>query len=265
MNGTNLSYYIHNLSPIAFEIGPFVVPWYWLVYFLGYIGTYLSLDYFVEKSLLKLSKKDIYDYMLWGSISLLLGGRLVYVFLYNFDYFLEDWRNVYRIWQGGMSFHGALLGVSLSVFIVSKIKKQLLFTVTDAAVYPLSLCLMFGRIANFINGELAGRPTDVFWAVIFPKFYDQQPRHPSQLYEAFLEGFVLFCILLLLRKKREINGFLSFSFLTLYGVFRFFIEFFRMPDHQLGLYFNFFSMGQILCSLMIMIGIFFLVKKSFKK
>jgi len=248
------SHYVHDFSSIAFQIGDFIFPWYWLVYLLGYFWVFQCLEYFSKKALIDISARDIYVYMTRGFFSMLIGARLTYVLLYNFSYYQNDPIKVFYFWEGGMSFHGALIGVGLSVLLLARKRSQHFFSVIDPICVATPLVLGFGRLANFMNGELAGRTTDVAWAVIFPKFYDMSPRHPSQIYQALTEGFLLFAILWLLKNQLKFKGRLSAYFLIFYGIFRFGTEFFRQPDKQLGLLFLNLSMGQLLCSLMIILG-----------
>lgn len=248
-------FYIHNLSSIAFQVGSFIMPWYWLVYLLGYFWVYLWMENFSKKGLITIGPQDIYRYMTLGFISMMLGARLTYIFLYNFRYYEADPKKIFYLWEGGMSFHGAVVGAVLGIFWIARRYKQSLIQVTDSIAMTVPFVLGLGRLANFMNGELAGRVTNVSWAVIFPKFYDMAPRHPSQLYQAATEGFLLFIIAFLFKSKLKRRGFHSSLFLIGYGSFRFLTEYFRMPDKQLGLYPLGLSMGQILCLIMIISGV----------
>jgi phosphatidylglycerol:prolipoprotein diacylglycerol transferase len=250
-----MNYYTHDLNPIAFSISEFVMPWYWLFYLLGCIWALLYTRYLSEKKFVPLSLKDIRDYFEWGWVALFLGARVVYVLVYNLSYYLDHPEQIYKIWLGGMSFHGAILGILISTYLIAKKKKQNLFHFCDSLSTCVPLVLAFGRIGNFINGELAGRYSNVPWAVIFPR-YDLIPRHPSQLYQSLLEGLLIFVIMHLNRSKLKYAGYQSANFLIFYGVFRFITEFFREPDRQLGYYLNYFSMGQFLCLAMIFSGLF---------
>ena len=212
------NYYVHNLDSIAFEWGFFILPWYWLVYFLGYFFVFFMTERFSKKGLIKLSSYEIYYMMTRGFVVLLLGGRLGYVLFYNLNYYLKDPVKVFYLWEGGMSFHGALVALIFAAFFVGKKLGRSLFELSDPVATLVPLVLGFGRVANFINGELAGRVSDVPWAVIFPRLYDQSPRHPSQLYEAILEGFILFPVMLLTRKKLKNPGFQTLLFFLLYGM-----------------------------------------------
>ena len=195
-------------------------------------------------------------------ISIVIGGRVGYVLFYNPSYYYENLVEIFKIWEGGMSFHGALLGVIIGTYIYSRRKNVKTFFLLDiiACVSPIGIFL--GRIANFINGELIGKTTNVYWGVIFPKF-DNEVRHPSQLYEAFLEGLLLFFILnFIFFKKSYKVGNCSLMFLIFYGFFRIISEFFRQPDIQIGYLFGFLSMGMLLSTIMIFFGVIIYIKKN---
>jgi phosphatidylglycerol:prolipoprotein diacylglycerol transferase len=182
-------------------------------------------------------------------IGVILGGRIGYVLFYQFDFYLDNPANILKVWHGGMSFHGGFIGVLVATGLFAKKNNISFFQITDILACATPIGLFFGRIANFINAELYGRVTDVPWAVIFPDGTGL-PRHPSQLYEAFLEGLVLFIVLFALAHSKKIarcTGFLSGIFLMEYATFRFLVEFVRKPDDQLGLYFEMLTMGQLLC------------------
>ena len=250
------------ISPEIIKIGPLSIRWYGLMYLIGFICSYLIVKREIKRRGLQVEKdflENLYFYLILG---LLLGARLGYVLFYNLPHYLKHPLEVFAIWQGGMSFHGGLIGVILSALFFTKAKKFDFFTLTDMLVLTAPIGLGLGRIGNFINGELYGRITDVPWAMIFPDG-GPLPRHPSQLYEAFLEGFVLFVALWFLKDKFSKSGILSSIFLILYGIFRFFVEFFREPDPQIGYILGLFTMGQILCSIMILSGLalFFYRKK----
>ena len=255
--------YIHNLDPVFLDFGIIEIRWYSLAYIIGIIlGWWLG-----KKILLHRSKpSDVYSEEAFDNlisyiiVGIILGGRLGYVIFYNFSFYLSNPWDIIKIWQGGMSFHGALLGVVISTYFFSYNKKYeaLFFLDIIACVAPIGL--FFGRIANFINAELYGKPSDLFWAVIFP-LVDNVPRHPSQLYEAFLEGAILFLILMIVifRPKTK-TGICSGLFLTFYGFFRIISELFREPDIQIGYLFDVLSMGSLLSFLMILLGLTLLVK-----
>ena len=244
----------HSINPLAIDWGWLVLPWYWLIYFFGFLWILWSTHYLRRTLKIKLSPKDLSDYLQWGWISMFLGARIVYILFYNLDFFLHNPSFIPKIWLGGMSFHGALLGVVTSILLVAKVKKHNFFLFSDILAVTVPFVLIFGRIANFINGELVGRVTDVPWAIIFPRF-GTSPRHPSQLYEALTEGLITFIILWTIRGRVKLNpGLTSSLFLILYGGFRFIVEYFRLPDPQLGIIVFGLSMGQLMCLLMILIG-----------
>ena len=256
--------FINNFDPVAFQIMSLEIRWYSLAYILGIIiGWFLCKKIFIKNSDIG-EKFD--DYITYLIIGIILGGRLGYVIFYNFNYYSHNILDVFKIWQGGMSFHGGLLGIILSSIIFAKKNNQDPFEYMDHVSLVAPIGIFFGRLANFINAELYGKTTEVLWSVTFTKV-DNLPRHPSQLYEAFLEGAILFLILLYFRKKNYLRkpGLISGLFLIFYSIFRFFVEFFRVPDEQLGyLIFNL-SMGQIISLIFVTIGtILFYIKNENK-
>lgn len=253
-----MNYYVHSLDPIAFQLGAIAVPWYWLVYVVGFFWIYWNSQKLCPTSADELSEDDLIDYMLWGWVAMLLGGRGFYILFYNLDYYLANPDQTLKLWKGGMSFHGGLIGIASSTFFVSRKKGHHFLSFCDLVATSIPFVLGFGRIANFINGELAGRVSTVPWAVIFPKLYDYQPRHPSQIYQAVCEGLILGLLLMKQRQKISVTGYQSASFLIGYGSFRFLVEFFRLPDPQLGYYFRYFTLGQGLCLIMISLGVILL-------
>ena len=260
--------YSHNLDPVLIDFGLITVRWYSLAYFFGIIiGWWLGkkiLNHISKNIDLKFDSKDFDDLITYIIVSLIIGGRLGYVIFYNLGYYISNPFDIIKIWEGGMSFHGALIGIILGTYLFSKKKIVPSFILLDivACVSPIGIFL--GRIANFINGELIGKATAVPWSVIFPDI-DLLPRHPSQLYEALLEGLVLFLILnILIFKQKYRMGTCSSLFLIFYGIFRIISELFREPDNHIGYLFDFFSVGTILSFLMIIAGL--LIKKiSLKK
>ena len=251
--------YTHNLDPVFIDFGFVVIRWYSLAYIFGIIlGWWLGkkiIIHIVKDINLKFNIKEFDDLITYLVISIIIGGRLGYVIFYNLGYYLANPFDIIKVWEGGMSFHGALLGIIIGTYLFSKKKSVPAYFLLDiiACVSPIGIFL--GRLANFINGELVGKVTGVSWGVIFP-IIDNLPRHPSQLYEAVLEGAVLFLILnsLIFRGKYKM-GSCSYLFLIFYGIFRVISEFFRQPDPQLGYLFNLFSMGTILSFLMIVAGL----------
>jgi phosphatidylglycerol:prolipoprotein diacylglycerol transferase len=257
-----MSYYVHDLDPIAFEIFGMPFPWYWLVYFAGYFWVYSSVKYLIQKNYSSLKLDEIHNFLFYGFLILLFSGKIFYILFYNLNFYLQNPSEVLAVWKGGMSFHGALVGCAAWTWFYSKKKSIKFLELADPFCTVTPLVLFFGRLANFINGELAGRVSNVSWAVIFPKLYDTQPRHPSQIYEAVLEGLILFFILWFSKgnmKKRV--GLQSVIFLAGYGVARFIVEFFRLADPQIGYIFGYFTIGQFYCLLMIILA-FFIHRKS---
>jgi phosphatidylglycerol:prolipoprotein diacylglycerol transferase len=255
-----------NIDPVALHIGSFSLRWYALAYIAGVL-----LGWQYARTLAKQNpsgpRPEIFDDVTsWIILGVLLGGRIGYVLFYNLPYFLENPIEIPMVWKGGMSFHGGLTGVLFAMFLFCRKKKLRFFALSDVIGCAVPIGLFFGRIANFVNGELYGRVTDVSWAMVFPHG-GPEPRHPSQLYHAALEGILLFIIMAVLAhqpKLRGKEGFLSGIFLILYALFRAFVEFFREPDIQLGFLFGGITMGQLLCIPMALFGIF-LILRSAKK
>ena len=257
--------FINNFDPVALEIFSFEIRWYSLSYIFGIlIGWILSKRILISDANLK-EKFD--DYITFLIIGIVVGGRLGYVLFYNFEYYYSNFIEILKIWQGGMSFHGGLIGLIIVSFWFAKKNNQDPFEYLDIVSIVAPIGIFFGRIANFINSELYGLEANIPWAVKFIKV-DDIYRHPSQLYEALFEGIILFFILLIFYQKGyiKIKGFLSSLFLIFYSVFRFVIEFFRAPDEQLGYLFFKLSMGQLISFLFFSIGLYLLfVKYEFKK
>jgi len=256
-----------NIDPVIFEVGPLQVRWYGLMYVLGFLATLLLVKHQIKKFGLKDLDTHFENLNLVLIISLVLGGRLGYVLFYNLPYYLQHPAEILATWQGGMSFHGGMLGLIIGAVIFCRKKGLDFWRVIDIYTVTIPIGLGLGRIGNFINGELYGRATEVSWGMIFPGG-GPLPRHPSQLYEAFLEGFLLFVILWLLKEKQRPpsswpSGSMGALFLICYGSFRIFAEFFREPDAHLGFIASGATMGQLLSSLMILAGIvIFLIRKK---
>ena len=251
--------YIHNLDPVLVDFGLIIIRWYSLAYVFGIIlGWWLGkkIIYHILKNInFRFNVKEFDDLITYIIISIIIGGRLGYVIFYNLEYYITNPLSIAKVWEGGMSFHGAVIGIIIGTYLFSIKRNVPTFFLLDiiACVSPIGIFL--GRIANFINGELIGKVTTVSWGVIFPAI-DNLPRHPSQLYEAMLEGVVLFLILnSLIFKRRYKMGTCSYLFLIYYGIFRIISEFFRQPDPQIGYLFNLFSMGTLLSFLMIISGL----------
>lgn len=268
-----------NFDPIIFSIGPLSLHWYGAMYLFGVLGAWLLANKRIKQPNSGWTKQQVENLLFWGFLGLFIGGRLGYILFYNFKMFIADPSVLFRVWEGGMSFHGGLIGALVVIGIFAYKNHKRFFEVSDFVAPLIPIGLMFGRLGNFINGELWGRVTTSHIGMLFPtsssadlayvnthpQWYELfvkcdylLPRHPSQLYEMVFEGIVLFILLnLFIRKTRPI-GSVSGLFLLLYGIFRFIIEFFRQPDEQLGLFFNAISMGQILCLPMIILGTIFL-------
>ncbi|MDB9765648.1 prolipoprotein diacylglyceryl transferase [Candidatus Pelagibacter sp.] len=256
--------FINNFDPVAFQIMSFEIRWYSLAYILGIvIGWTLCKKVFIKNS--NISEK-FDDYITYLIIGIILGGRLGYVIFYNFSYYSDNILDIFKIWQGGMSFHGGLLGVIASSYIFAKKNNQNIFSYLDQVSLVAPIGIFFGRLANFINSELYGTTTDVPWSVIFIKV-DNLSRHPSQLYEAILEGIILFLILIYFINKNYLRepGLISGLFLIYYSLFRFFVEFFRVPDEQIGYLILDLTMGQIISLLFAATGIILFYLKNENK
>jgi phosphatidylglycerol:prolipoprotein diacylglycerol transferase len=247
-----------DFNPILVELGPIRVTWYGMMYVFGFITSYLLVRYQVKKKDFGISLEEVEDLYFYLILGLIIGARLGYVLFYDLRVYLSNPLEIFAVWHGGMSFHGGLIGVLIATILFCWKNKKSFWKLADLFVVTAPIGLALGRIGNFINGELYGRVTQVPWGMIFPNG-GPLPRHPSQLYESSLEGGVLFLILWMLKDKTHPSGTLLAIFLLLYGVFRFFIEFFREPDVQLGLVLGPFSMGQVLCIFMIAVGIFLMI------
>ena len=246
--------FINNFDPVAFQILSFEIRWYSLAYIVGImIGWTLCKKIFIKNSDIN-EKFD--DYITYLIIGIILGGRIGYVIFYNFSYYLDNVLDIFKIWQGGMSFHGGLLGVIVSSYIFAKKYNQNPFSYLDQVSLVAPIGIFFGRLANFVNSELYGKASDVPWSVIFIKV-DNLSRHPSQLYEAILEGMILFLILIYFKSRNYLKkpGLISGLFLIFYSLFRFFVEFLRIPDEQIGYLMLNFTMGQIISLVFAFIGI----------
>ncbi len=260
-----------NIDPIIFSVGPFAVHWYGLGYIVGILFAWWY-------GKLLLSRNDLWknnqppmkpalldDFVFWAALGIVIGGRLGYVLFYNFTFYMQNPLSIPAVWDGGMSFHGGIIGTTLAMYLYAKARSVSVWSMFDtvAAGVPIGLGLV--RIANFINSELWGRTSDVSWAVYFPNG-GPLPRHPSQLYEAALEGFVLFFVLFILIwvfKKLKKPGFIAGAFVTGYGLSRIMVEFFREPDAQLGyLAGNWLTMGMILSIPMVLLGIWAMLRAN---
>ena len=242
-------------DPVALQLGPLAVRWYGLMYLVGFALVWLAGRHRIKTSAGGVwTAQDLDDAMFYGILGTILGGRLGYVAFYKLaDYAAEPWRAFY-VWEGGMSFHGGLLGVVIAMVLFARVRRQDWLAVTDFIAPLAPLALAAGRLGNFINAELWGRPAGVPWAMIFPNA-DGVPRHPSQLYEFGLEGLLLLALLSWFSARPRPRGAVSAAFLTGYGVFRFLVEYTREPDSFLGLLAGGLSMGQWLSAPMALAGI----------
>jgi phosphatidylglycerol:prolipoprotein diacylglycerol transferase len=245
------------LDPVAIQLGPLALRWYSLAYIVGIIAAWWLLLRMVKRPGSPMTEKHVDDLVTWATLGVILGGRLGYVLFYNPAQYLENPLDLLKLWEGGMSFHGGLAGVMLAIFFYSRSQGLQWLRVLDYVATVTPIGLLLGRFANFVNGELWGRPTDGTWGIIFPDA-GPEPRHPSQLYEAVLEGALLLLVLSLLfwgSRARMKPGLLSGIFALGYGLSRFAIEFFREPDAQLGILPFGLTMGQTLTLPLILAGL----------
>lgn len=251
-----------NINPVIISIGPLAISWYSLSYVIGIlIGLTLSKK-IVTKFSINISHKDLDDFVLWAIVGIIVGGRLCYVLLYDPVKYFTYPLDILKTYKGGMSFHGGIIGAAVAAYIFCKKNKIPFFIFTDILVIVAPIGLFLGRIANFINAELYGRVTSVAWSVIFPNS-DFLPRHPSQIYEALLEGIALFLIMLFsvfCRNSLKIPSKTSAIFLIMYSIFRITVENFREPDFQIGFILDYITMGQILSLPMLLLGCYLLSK-----
>lgn len=254
------------ISPVIFSIGSFAIRWYSMAYLCGIVAAWLLVLRMVKKYDLGLTRQQIEDAVFFATIGIILGGRLGYVLFYGQDFFWDNPWQVLAIWKGGMSFHGGAFGAVMGLLYTAYSRNVSFWLLTDLAALYAPIGLFLGRIANFINDELWGRITDVAWAVRFPSG-GYLPRHPSQLYEAFAEGIVIFAVLnWLWRYKgiRERRGVVSSLFVIMYGLFRIVLEYFRQPDAQLGFLWGGMTMGQLLSFPVLLFGFYLFWRFAFK-
>ena len=255
--------YIHNLDPVLLDFGFITIRWYSLAYIFGiFLGWWLGkkiIKNFLQSVNFKFDLKEFDDLITYLIISIIVGGRLGYVLFYNFEYYILNPVDIIKVWEGGMSFHGALIGIIIGTYLFSVKKNIPTFFFLDVIACVSPIGILLGRVANFINGELVGKVTEVSWGIIFPTI-DMMPRHPSQLYEALLEGLILFILINTISLKRKYKlGLSSSLFLIFYGIFRIIAEQFREPDSQLGYLFGNLSMGTILSFIMVISGFVILI------
>ncbi len=266
------------MNPVIVTIGNFPIRWYGMMYIVAFAVVYIMSLYRLKTEKLHFERSYIGDALTWAMAGVVLGGRIGYIIFYGMESFMSDPLGMLLPWASssgtcrftgitGMSYHGGIIGTIIALWAFSRSRKKGFFETFDLFIASVPLGYTFGRLGNFINGELYGRVTTAAIGMYFPSAPTNELRHPSQLYEAFFEGIVLFSILWLLRKKSPFAGFMSAMYLFCYGLFRFFIEYFREPDAQLGFVFLNFSMGQVLCFFMIVASgiIYFNMKRSATK
>jgi len=258
-----ITHALSKVDPTIFSLGPFSVRWYGMAYLVGFVVGYFIIRFFNKRWKLGMDGDDLLTFLLIMIVICIVSTRLFYCVFYNPRYYLQHPLDVFKTWDGGMSFHGAIIGGVAALALASRQLKQPFLRLADLCAIALPFGLFLGRIANFINGELWGRVTKAPWGVVFDAA-GPLPRHPSALYEALLEGLVLFCIMLALALRPRLwpRGFLAGVMMTLYGVFRIFSEFFRQPDAQLGflLHTQWLTMGMLLSTPMIVAGLFFIYR-----
>lgn len=242
-----------NIDPVFLRLGPVQLRWYGLMYMLSFIVGFFVLRRYAKYRKLNMSTDDLYDLLFYLILGVMIGGRLGYVVFYDLGSYLREPLSIFAIWQGGMSFHGGFVGMVLAALWITRRRRWNFWDIADlgSAVAPIGLGL--GRVGNFINGELYGRTTNVAWAMIFPEG-GNMPRHPSQIYEALLEGLVLFLILRWFYRKNFYRGTVFWALIAFYGLFRFLVEFVREPDAQIGFDLGPFTRGQLLSFPMLVIG-----------
>ncbi len=246
------------LNPIAFHLGPIAVHWYGLMYLVGFVSAWLLGIYRANHSQGQWRAEQIADLLFYVALGVLLGGRIGYTLFYNLPAFIHQPSTVFEVWQGGMSFHGGLLGVIVAVLLFCRKTKKPLFNVTDFIAPLVPIGLAAGRLGNFINGELVGRVTTLPWGMLYPQA-GPLPRHPSEIYECLFEGVLLFIVLWWYSNKRRPRAAVSALFLLGYGCVRFSLEFFRQPDPQYGfILWDWVTMGQLLSTPMIVFGMWLL-------
>src|SRR3989344_3027937 len=256
--------FYHNISPVLLEIGPLQIRYYGLFYALGFMIAYFMIAYLAKRKELPLTKDDVADFIIYQVMGIIFGARIVYILFYNLIFYIRNPIEIIALWHGGLSFHGGLLGAVLATYLFCKKKKIHFYDIADIAVIPVALALALGRIGNFINAELYGRITDVSWCLDYSKsqYAADAPngcRHPSQIYDS-LKNFFIFAVLWVIRDKKLPKGFMFWSFVALYGLLRTIMEFFRQPDEQIGLIFNYFTMGQLLSIPLFLLGAYMLFR-----
>ena len=253
--------FYNNINPTLLKLGPFEIRYYGIIYALSFILAYFFISYLAKERKLNLTKDDILDFLFYLIIGTVIGARLFEIIIYNPYYYLQNPLQTIAIWRGGLSFHGGLVGAVTAAMIYCKKKKIQFYDLADITVIPLAFGLFLGRIANFLNGELVGRITELPWCVKFKNY--EGCRHPSQIYESFKNLFI-FSALWTIKNRKLKKGILFWSFILMYSTLRFFIEFVRAPDEQLGFILGL-TMGQYLSIIMFIVGLSFFVKINKQK
>ena len=261
--------FFHNINPVLLEIGPLQIRYYGLFYALGFVIAYFMISHLAKRKQLPITKDDAADFILYEIIGIVLGARVIYVLFYNLPFYLQNPLEIVVLWHGGLSFHGGLIGAIIAAYLFCKKKKVEFYDLADIAVIPVTLALALGRIGNFINAELAGRITNMPWCIDYSKnqFVDNLPsgcRHPSQVYES-IKNFAIFAVLWTIKDKKLPKGFMFWTFVTLYGLSRTIVEFFRTPDEQIGFIFSYFTMGQLLSFPLFLLGACMLYRLKMRK
>ena len=253
-----------NINPVLLELGYIRIRYYGLFYALGFVIAYFFISYLAKIRGLDITKEDVTNLLFYALIGDLVGARAAYILFYNPVFYFKNPFELVAVWHGGLSFHGGLIGLIAATWLFCKKKKLDFYDLADIMVVPAALALALGRIGNFMNAELYGRITSVSWCVDYSRnrFVSGLPggcRHPSQIYES-LKNLAIFCFLFSIKNKKYPKGFMFWSFVSMYGLFRTFIEFFRQPDEQLGFIFNYFTMGQLLSFPLFLIGVYMIFR-----
>lgn len=258
--------FYHTINPVLLNLGHLQIRYYGLFYALGFVIGYFMICYLAQIRGVGITKDDAADLLIYLVVGVVGGSRIAYIIFYNLQYYIQNPLQIISVWNGGLSFHGGLIGAAASVYIFCRKKKINFYDLADIIVVPAALALALGRIGNFINGELYGRISELPWCVDYSKnkFIENLPsgcRHPSQIYES-AKNMAIFAVLWFVKDKKYPKGFMFWSFITLYGLLRALAEFFRQPDEQLGLVFHYFTMGQILSFPLFLVGACMLFKLS---
>ncbi len=257
--------FIHHIDPIMFTIGPLRVGWYGTMYAVSFVIGYAMMVLSARRGHAPIPESELSNLLTYIILGVIVGGRLGWVLFYGgWPYFISPWR-ILETWKGGMSFHGGLLGFTFAIWLYGRRHDVNWLAVGDFVLTWVPLGLFFGRLGNFINGELYGKPTDGTWGVIFPTDPLHVPRHPSQLYEAVLEGLVIFLVLLAIRNRMPRPGYQPAVFMVLYGLARIAVEFVRLPDADIGYLYSFVTMGQLLSLPLVLAGLLWLAYLVFSK